>query len=139
MKTILVYIVKHANVEAMMFSQFSANAYALQIEGAIVEQGTMQVPIRSKSDQLTLDLSFGKQLIELFLDDNRNDPNVTTAQSIALLTRFESIANLLRFGDIKTAKILITNEVTDAVFTQTRKDKYLQLIDAHLQEAAIFA
>ncbi len=82
--------------------------------------------------KLAADRKFGAELIDVFLLDNRADPNVRTSDSLALLQKFGPAENLLRLGDIKKCRVLIDSFVTDLIFTVDRKTKYLAMIDAYL-------
>ena len=71
----------------------------------------------------------------MFLLDNRLIvPHVTPTESLNLLSEFNNIEKLARLGDIKSVSILMNGVQTDnRIFTQERKDKYMTLIDAQLQ------
>ncbi len=100
--------------------------------GYIVEVSQdIQIELPSKEEKLRIDKDFGSKLIEMFLVDNRLiQPPVTTYESLELLKKFEYVEKVANLGDIKTLKSLLYNiEVDDRVFTQERKDKYLNLIN----------
>ena len=86
-------------------------------------------------EKLGLDKDFGAQLIEIFLVDNRLiTPAVTPSESLQLLNEFSNIEKLASLGDIKSVQILLSAVQTDArLFTQERKDKYLDMINSYLQ------
>jgi hypothetical protein len=90
-----------------------------------------QINPPSPEEKLKSDKEFGSLLIEMFLLDNRLiQPPVSSQESMELLQKFEIIEKLANFGDIKTVKTLLLNiDVDDRVFTQDRKDKYLDLIN----------
>lgn len=139
-KNVTQYVVKNSSVEATFFNYNKALDYQKILSNSIIESNNVLISTRSKVEQLKLDYDFGNDLVFMFLEDNRNDPNITTIQSIDIMSRFDNISKLLRFGDIKMAKHLIEQEVVDSVvFTQERKSKYLNLINAHLEEALIYA
>jgi hypothetical protein len=97
----------------------------------IVEVSTdIKVEPLSKEEKFKMDKSFGAQLIELFLLDNRLiEPPVTTMESLALLEKFEKIEKLARLGDCRSIYYLIQNiETDDRIFTEERKNKYIQMI-----------
>jgi hypothetical protein len=85
-------------------------------------------------EKLNFDIQYGLYLIEEFLIDNRNiTPSVTPTESIELSIRFERIEKLLRLGDLKTSKYLIQQMVVDdRIFTQERKDKYINQLTSYL-------
>jgi len=91
----------------------------------------IQIQMPSKEEKLKADKDFGALLIEMFLIDNRYiDPPVTTYESLELLQKFQYVEKVANLGDIKTLKSLLYNiEVDDRIFTQERKDKYLNLIN----------
>lgn len=86
-------------------------------------------------EKLGLDKDFGAQLIELFLLDNRLiTPAVTPSESLQLLNEFSSIEKLASLGDIKSVQVLLSAVQTDdRLFTQSRKDKYMELVNSYLQ------
>lgn len=86
-------------------------------------------------EKLSSDMNFGEMLIEMFLLDNRLiTPAVTPSESLNLLSEFNNIEKLARLGDIKSVSILMNGVQTDnRIFTQERKDKYMTMIDAQLQ------
>lgn len=83
---------------------------------------------------LQYDLQFGHYLIDEFLMDNRLiTPSVTPSESLQLLSEFDNIEKLARLGDIKSVSILLNGIQTDVrLFTQERKDKYINEINSHL-------
>ena len=83
---------------------------------------------------LQSDLQFGHYLIDEFLMDNRLiTPAVTPSESLQLLSEFDNIEKLARLGDIKSVSILLNGIQTDTrLFTQERKDKYMNEINSHL-------
>ena len=86
--------------------------------------------IKDQKAQLQEDITFGNDLINEFLLDNRNiSPSVTTEESIQLSTALNDLEKLARVGDIKTVQLLVNNLTTDErLITQERKDKYIQMI-----------
>lgn len=91
------------------------------------------IPI-TLEEKLKLDKDFGSYLIDLFLLDNRLiTPAVSPAESLQLLSQFETIEKLANLGDIKSVNILLQNIQTDIrLFTDDRKTKYLELIENHI-------
>ena len=82
-----------------------------------------------RASKLPYDLKFGESLIVAFLEDNRRMPtSFTVEQTLTMFSTFDAIERAARLGDIKTLKTLMENAETDAIFTQERKDKYLQMI-----------
>jgi hypothetical protein len=82
--------------------------------------------------KLPLDIEFGTQLINIFLEDNRTFGYISIEDSITLLNKFNDIEKLCRLGSIKDVQTLMQNVITDNIFTQERKDKYLQMITDYL-------
>lgn len=93
-----------------------------------------QIPQPTPEEKLKNDIDFGSQLINEFLLDNRLiTPSVTEQESVLLLNQFNSIERLAKLGDIKSTKILLEQTQTDVrIFTQERKDKYLNQINNYL-------
>jgi hypothetical protein len=95
----------------------------------------VQITPPTAEEKLEADLKFGAMLIDIFLIDNRLiTPNVTPTESLSLLSEFDNIEKLARLGDIKSVSILLNGVQTDPrLFTQDRKDKYMSMINDHLQ------
>lgn len=95
----------------------------------------IQITPPTPEERLQADLRFGMMLIDMFLLDNRLiTPHVTPTESLNLLSEFDNIEKLARLGDIKSVSILINGVQTDnRIFTQDRKDKYMSMINSHLQ------
>jgi hypothetical protein len=103
--------------------------------GYTVELSTdIQITPVSPEEKLLNDINFGATLIEMFLLDNRLiTPAVTPSESLQLLSEFDNIEKLASLGDIKSVQILLNAVQTDPrLFTQARKDKYLDLITGYL-------
>ena len=104
--------------------------------GYTVEVSTdLQIEPPTPEERLEADLKFGMMLIDMFLLDNRLiTPHVTPTESLNLLSEFDNIEKLARLGDIKSVSILMNGVQTDnRIFTQDRKDKYISMINSHLQ------
>jgi hypothetical protein len=91
-----------------------------------------QIPVVTPVERLQTDIEFGNQLINTFLEDNRNYGYISLDESIVLLNKFNNIEKLCRLGSIKDVQTLMQNVITDNIFTQERKDKYLQMITNYL-------
>lgn len=98
-----------------------------------------QLPPTTPEQKLQDDLQFGNYLINEFLMDNRLiTPAVTPSESLQLLAEFDNIEKLARLGDITSVSILLNAIQTDVrLFTQERKDKYINEINSHLNAATI--
>lgn len=92
---------------------------------------TQPIPQSSPDLEVARDRAFGNRLINEFLTDNRDDPNVTTANSSPLLMAFSYVKVLADLGDIHGTYYLLQQIPVDAIFTQARKDKYIQMIIDH--------
>jgi len=107
-------------------------------QGYTTELAAPQYQIQPPTPQQKLDndIIFGNQLIVEFLVDNRLiTPAVDEQESIQLLNQFNSIERLAKLGDIKSVKVLLEQTQTDVrIFTQDRKDKYLNLINNYLAQ-----
>ena len=95
----------------------------------------MQITPPTPEERLQQDIQFGLSLIDVFLLDNRLiTPPVTPVESLNILSEFDNIEKLSRLGDIKSVQILLGGMQTDIrIFTQDRKDKYLNMISSYLQ------
>lgn len=84
-------------------------------------------------ERLTMDLQFGQQLVYVFVEDNRI-MNITPAQSEAVLQKFRDILAFAQTGAITSINTYLPAIPVDEVFTQERKDKYIQMITNYLNQ-----
>lgn len=69
----------------------------------------------------------GNKLVNLYLLDN-SELNLTTQQTLQQLQKFAAIKQLLELGSLRAAKELITIAEVDEIFTEERKQKYLNYL-----------
>ena len=81
--------------------------------------------------RLNMDLDFGGHLVYIFVEDNRI-MNITPEQSEAVLVKFRDILAFAQTGAITSIQTYLPLIPTDDVFTQERKDKYIQMINDYL-------
>lgn len=87
----------------------------------------------TNSDKLKCDVDFGNKLISEFLVDNRISPISFNPQlSASVLMKFQTVKALAEVGDIKNVKIMLGYIEVDELFTQERKDKYINMINNYL-------
>lgn len=98
------------------------------------KKGEYQEDIKVYLDNLLQrNLNFGSQLVNTFLLDNYNLPqSFRIEDSIGLMVKFENIIKLCQLGDIKNISYLLPTILVDSIFTQERKDKYIEMINQHL-------
>jgi len=84
-------------------------------------------------ERLNLDLQFGQELIYVFVEDNRIMA-ITSAQSEATLVKFRDILAFAQTGAITSIATYMPAIPIDDVFTQERKDKYIQMISDYLAQ-----
>ena len=81
--------------------------------------------------RLNMDLDFGSHLVYIFVEDNRV-MDITPEQSEAVLQKFRDILAFAQTGAITSIDNYLPLIPTDDVFTQQRKDKYVQMITDYL-------
>lgn len=86
-------------------------------------------------ERLTMDLQFGQDLVYVFVEDNRI-MDITPAQSEAVLVKFRDILAFAQTGAITSINTYLPAIPVDEVFTQERKDKYMQMISDYLAQFA---
>lgn len=110
-----------------------AQAFADSLgEGYTVEFVAPYVP-PSKAEKLGLDMDFGSELVTEFVYDNRV-MEITTEQSEQLLVKFRDILAFAQTGAITSIQNYLPLIPIDEVFTQERKDKYIQMINDYLNQ-----
>lgn len=82
---------------------------------------------KEKEDAFILSQQKGNAVIKAYLLDNK-ELDITTAQSIEQLQKFSVVKSLLELGSLSIAKELIGLAKVDSIFTQERKDKYLNML-----------
>lgn len=83
--------------------------------------------------RLDMDLDFGSHIIYIFVEDNRL-MDITPEQSEAVLVKFRDILAFAQTGAITSIDNYLPLIPTDDVFTQQRKDKYVQMITDYLAQ-----
>ena len=85
--------------------------------------------------KLKCDVEFGFKLIAEFLIDNRLSPIAFNPQlSMSVLQKFQVVKSLAEVGDIKNVKLMLYMIETDELFTNERKDKYIQMCETYLND-----
>lgn len=85
-------------------------------------------------EKLLQDIIFGKNLIKEFLKENRDTPvSFKTEDNLNLLNKFATIEALCRFGSIKSVFTLIQSIEVDYIFTQERKNTFIEKIKHYLE------
>jgi hypothetical protein len=84
-------------------------------------------------ERLNSDMSFGQELVFVFVEDNRI-MDITPSQSEAVLQKFRDILAFAQTGAITSIATYLPAIPVDEVFTQERKDKYIQMITDYLAQ-----
>lgn len=106
----------------------------LSVEYIVTEASTEeQIPELTTEQRVKNDLEFGNHLYFTFLVDNESTP--ATPQEVgAMFVKFGDAKNALLAGAIVQARYEVSILTTDSLFTQSRKDKYLAMMDAYLSQ-----
>tara|TARA_B100001093_G_C26686627_1_gene952942 strand:+ start:107 stop:511 length:405 start_codon:yes stop_codon:yes gene_type:complete len=117
---------KYATLEeAQAFADSLGEGYTVEYVGAVP-----QITIEERYD---MDKSFCDNLISTFVLDNRNI-GTTADQNNALMSKFQTILGFTQVGAVKDINTHLPNITTDDVYTEERKDKYIQMITEHLAQ-----
>ena len=111
--------------EAQTFADSLGTGYAAEFYKAYTPPTIQQ--------RLSNDLDFGSYLVYVFVEDNRI-MNITPEQSEAVLVKFRDILAFAQTGAITSIQTYLPLIPTDDVFTQQRKDKYVQMITDYLAQ-----
>ena len=110
-----------------------AQAFAETLgDGYTAEFYAPYVPL-TLQDRLNSDLQFGQQLIYVFVEDNRI-MEITSEQSEQVLVKFRDILAFAQTGAVTSIQTYLPLIPVDDVFTQERKDKYIQMISDYLAQ-----
>tara|TARA_R110000787_G_scaffold145436_3_gene259264 strand:- start:722 stop:1123 length:402 start_codon:yes stop_codon:yes gene_type:complete len=101
-------------------------------DGYTAEFYAPYVPL-TLQDRLNSDLQFGQQLIYVFVEDNRI-MEITSEQSEQVLVKFRDILAFAQTGAVISIQTYLPLIPVDDVFTQERKDKYIQMISDYLAQ-----
>jgi hypothetical protein len=110
-----------------------AQAFADSLgEGYTVEYVGPYTP-PSVAERLAMDMGFCQELINTFVYDNR-EIGTTQAQNDALMAKFQTVLGFAQVGAVLSIEAHLPTIPTDEVFTQARKDKYMQMITDYLAQ-----
>ena len=110
-----------------------AQAFAETLgDGYTAEFYAPYVPL-TLQERLDSDLQFGQQLIYVFVEDNRI-MEITSEQSEQVLVKFRDILAFAQTGAVTSIQTYLPLIPVDDVFTQERKDKYIQMISDYLAQ-----
>ena len=84
-------------------------------------------------ERLQMDMSFGQDLVFVFVEDNRI-MSTTQEQNDAILVKFRDILAFAQTGAIESINTHLPNIPIDEVFTQERKDKYIAMVTSYLAQ-----
>ena len=111
--------------EAQTFADSLGTGYAAEFYKAYTPPTIQQ--------RLNMDLNFGDYLVYVFVEDNRV-MDITPEQSEAELVKFRDILAFAQTGAVTSIQTYLPLIPTDDVFTQQRKDKYVQMITDYLAQ-----
>ena len=101
-------------------------------DGYTAEFYAPYVPL-TLQERLDSDLEFGQHLIYVFVEDNRI-MEITSEQSEEVLVKFRDILAFAQTGAVTSIQTYLPLIPVDDVFTQERKDKYIQMISDYLAQ-----
>ena len=110
-----------------------AQAYADSLgEGYTVEYVSPVIPITIEQ-RYSIDKQFCDDLISTFVLDNRNI-GTPPEQNDALMSKFQLVLGFAQVGAVKDIDAHLPSIPTDEVYTEERRDKYLQMISDYLAQ-----
>ena len=110
-----------------------AQAYADSLgEGYTVEYVSPVIPITIEQ-RYSMDTAFCDDLISTFVLDNRNI-GTTPAENDMLMGKFQLVLGFAQVGAVKDIDAHLPSIPTDEVYTEERKDKYIQMITDYLAQ-----
>lgn len=71
-------------------------------------------------------IATGNKIMRAYLSDNAAI-NLTFNQSVEQLQKFQVVKAFLEVGNLEDAKVLVQGIATDGVFTEQRKQKYIDM------------
>ena len=85
------------------------------------------------ADRQQMDMNFCNELVNTFVYDNRQ-VQTTTEQKAALMSKFQNLLLFAQVGDVKTINADLPTIPTDEIYTEARKQKYIQMISDYLAQ-----
>lgn len=120
------YIKRFETIEqARAFAESLGVGYSVEYVGEYIP------PTIAERQQM--DLVFCNDLVNTFVYDNRQ-VQTTTAQKAALMAKFQNLLLFAQVGDVKTINADLPTIATDEIYTEERKQKYIQMIADYLAQ-----
>ena len=101
-------------------------------EGYTVEFLSPVIPMTIE-ERYGLDKQFCDDLINTFVLDNRNI-GTTPAENDELMGKFQLVLGFAQVGAVKDINAHLPSIPTDEIYTQERKDKYMEMITVYLSQ-----
>ena len=111
--------------EAQEFADSLGDGYTVEYVGPVA-------PITIE-ERYIMDKQFCDELISTFVLDNRNI-GTTSEQNDALMSKFQLVLGFAQVGAVLDINAHLPSIPTDEVYTQERKDKYMQMITQYLSQ-----
>ena len=111
--------------EAQAFADSLGEGYTVEYVGPVI-------PI-SIEERYGMDKQFCDDLISTFVLDNRNI-GTTPEQNDALMSKFQLVLGFAQVGAVKDINAHLPSITTDDVYTEERRDKYIQMITEYLAQ-----
>ena len=111
--------------EAQTFADSLGEGYTVEYIGPYIPP--------TVAERLDMDMNFCQDLITTFVYDNR-EIGTTQEQNDALMAKFQTILAFAQVGAVESINAHLPTIPTDEVFTQERKDKYMQMITQYLAQ-----
>lgn len=111
--------------EAQAFADSLGTGYTVEYVGPYTPP--------SVAERLAMDMGFCQELINTFVYDNR-EMGTTQAQNDALMAKFQTVLAFAQVGAVLSIQVHLPSITVDEVFTQARKDKYIQMITDYLAQ-----
>ena len=117
---------EYENIEqAQAFADSLGEGYSVEYIG--------EVPQITIEQRYSMDKSFCDDLISTFVLDNRNI-GTTPEQNDMLMGKFQLVLGFAQVGAVKDIDAHLPSIPTDEVYTEERRDKYLQMITDYLAQ-----
>jgi len=117
---------KYATIEeAQAFADSLGEGYTVEYIGAVVPMTIEQ--------RYEMDKGFCDNLITTFVLDNRNI-GTTPTENDALMSKFQLVLGFAQVGAVKDINAHLPSIPTDDVYTEERRDKYIQMITDYLAQ-----
>lgn len=130
----IVYEVTETNTTTQFATEQEAINYVQGTDLQYVsKQVVIEIPQLTTDDKLSQDIAFANKLFNAFLSENRQkEKTMSIEEEVLFIKKFVLLDVTARAGNIPVLLYLVSQAETNEIFTQERKDSFIQTINNYL-------